>query len=85
MKKLSRAEIITSNGMISINHSALEWYERMSYLRRIHGFTQEQAAALCLTNHKNYWQWERGRVKPNLENQKVIAIAFGVTVAMIFN
>lgn len=84
-KKMSRVEITVDNGILNINQGSMEWYERMATLRKIHRLTQEQAAELCLTHHKNYWQWERGRVKPSLENQQVIAIAFGVTVAVIFN
>lgn len=81
---LSKVEI-TRDGMVKIDYKDMGWHQRLSNIRKVHGLTQVEAAKMCLTNHKNYWQWEKGKIKPSNENQEVIALAFGVTVSWLFS
>lgn len=81
---LSKVEI-TLDGKMKIDYKDKGWYQKLSHLRKVHGLTQVEAAKICFTHHKNYWQWENGKVKPSYENQEVIALAFGVTVSWLFS
>ncbi|KPU42195.1 helix-turn-helix domain protein [Oxobacter pfennigii] len=62
----------------------LAWNKKLEILRTIKGWSQIEAAEQCQTNQKAYWNWEKGKVCPRRDSQKVIAAAFGVDIKEIF-
>lgn len=65
--------------------TSASWNEKIKLLRIAKGWTQNKAADRCGAAQKAYWDWEKGKRYPRLNNRRAIAMAFGVTEKDIFN
>lgn len=65
--------------------SNLPWNEKIKVLRTAKGWTQAEAAEICSTNQKMYWNWEKGKNYPRIHSQRIISRAYNVHISEIFS
>lgn len=58
----------------------MEFHEKLQWLRKMRGLTQEELAGLLFVSRTAVSKWESGRGSPNLDSLKAIAKLFDVTV-----
>lgn len=58
----------------------MEFSEKLQYLRKQRGITQEELAAALYVSRTAVSKWESGRGWPNIDSLKAIGAFFGVTV-----
>lgn len=58
----------------------MEFHEKLLFLRKQHGLTQEQLAEKLYVSRTAVSKWESGKGYPNIESLKQLAKAFGITI-----
>lgn len=57
---------------------------RLKELRKSHNFTQMKLAALLHVEQSSISDWERGKTKPDFDNQRKLADLYGITIDELF-
>lgn len=58
----------------------MEFHEKLQYLRKQKGITQEELAVKLFVSRAAVSKWESGRGYPNIDSLKAIAKFYGVTI-----
>ena len=58
----------------------MEFHEKLQYLRRQRGLTQEEAAQQLFVSRAAVSKWESGRGYPNIDSLKAIAVLYDVSI-----
>lgn len=58
----------------------MEFHEKLQYLRKQNGLTQDELAKALFVSRAAVSKWESGKGYPNIESLKIIAEFFGLTV-----
>lgn len=58
----------------------MEFHEKLQYLRRQKGLTQEEAAQQLFVSRAAVSKWESGRGYPNIDSLKAIAVLYDVSI-----
>ena len=58
--------------------------EHLKNLRKSHKLTQMKLASLLHVEQSSISDWERGKTKPDFENQRKLADIYGITIDELF-
>ena len=61
----------------------MEFHERLAFLRKAAGLTQEQLAERLFVTRQTVSAWETNRAQPDLETLERIAAALGAEVTEV--